>query len=76
MKDFITKELFWFIISFMISLVLSFLFLGMMSLTSNEPSLNQVEKVFTVQLYIIGCIVSIICIYVIRIVVSAIKKYI
>lgn len=76
MKDLIVKELFWFIISFMISLVLSFLFLGMLNLTSSDPSLNQVEKVFTVQLYIVGCVVSIICVYVIRIVVSAIKKYI
>ena len=76
MKDLIVKELFWFIISFMISLVLSFLFLGMLNLTSSDPSLNQVEKVFTVQLYIVGCVISIICVYVIRIVVSAIKKYI
>ena len=76
MKDLIIKELFWFIISFMISLVLSFLFLGLLNLTSSDPSLNQVEKVFTVQLYIVGCVVSIICVYVIRIVVSAIKKYI
>ena len=74
MKDLIVKELFWFIISFMISLVLSFLFLGMLNLTSSDPSLNQVEKVFTVQLYIVGCVISIICVYVIRIVVSAIKK--
>ncbi len=76
MKDFIIKELFWFIIIFMISLVLSFLFLGMLSLTSSDPSLNEVEKVFTVQLYIVGCIVSMLCVYVIRIVVAAIKKYI
>jgi|TARA_A100001011_G_scaffold49740_1_gene47547 uncharacterized membrane protein len=76
MKDFIIKELFWFIIIFMISLVLSFLFLGMLSLNSSDPSLNEVEKVFTVQLYIVGCIVSMLCVYVIRIVVAAIKKYI
>ncbi|MBL6670106.1 MAG: hypothetical protein ISP72_08300 [Flavobacteriaceae bacterium] len=76
MKDFIIKELFWFIIIFMISLVLSFLFLGILSLTSSDPSLNEVEKVFTVQLYIVGCIVSMLCVYVIRIVVAAIKKYI
>jgi uncharacterized membrane protein len=76
MKDFIVKELFWFIIIFMISLVLSFLFLGMLSLNSSDPSLNEVEKVFTVQLYIVGCIVSMLCVYVIRIVVAAIKKYI
>lgn len=76
MKDFIIKELFWFIIIFMISLVLSFLFLGMLSLTSSDPSLNEVEKVFTVQLYIVGCIVSMLCVYLIRIVVAAIKKYI
>ena len=60
----------------MISLVLSFLFLGMLSLNSSDPSLNEFEKVFTVQLYIVGCIVSMLCVYVIRIVVAAIKKYI
>jgi len=58
MKDLIIRELFWFVISFLIALVGSFLFLELLALSSAEPELNSLEKLFTLQLYIIGCIVS------------------
>lgn len=75
MKDIILKELFWFVLSFVISLFTAFLFLFFLKLTTSEASVNAVEKTFTVQLYIIGCLVSIVSIYIIRIIVKAIKKY-
>jgi hypothetical protein len=65
MKDLIVRELFWFVISFLIEL---------MALSSSEPELNSLEKLFTLQLYIIGCIVSFISVYIVRIVLSFIKK--
>jgi|TARA_X000000950_G_scaffold9085_2_gene9996 hypothetical protein len=74
MKELILRELFWLVISFLISLVASFLFLEFLALSSSEPELNSLEKLFTLQLYIIGCIVSFISVYIVRVVVSFIKK--
>ena len=76
MKETIVKEFFWLIIGSLFSLILSFVFLGLLDLTSSAEMLNEIEKVFSVQLYILGFIVSLISIYIVRIVVSAIKKYI
>lgn len=75
MKAIIIKELFWFVFGSIISLVLSFIFLGLLNLTSSQETMNSIEKVFTVQLYLIGCLVSLISIYVFRIITIAIKKY-
>ena len=74
MKELIIRELFWFVISFLIALVASFLFLELLSLSSSEPEVNSLEKLFTLQLYIIGCIVSFVSVYIVRVVVSFIKK--
>jgi len=74
MKELILRELFWLVISFLISLVASFLFLEFLAISSSEPELNSLEKLFTLQLYIIGCIVSFISVYVVRVVISFIKK--
>ena len=76
MKETIVKEFFWLIIGSLFSLILSFVFLGLLDLTSSAEKLNEIVKVFSVQLYILGFIVSLISIYIVRIVVSAIKKYI
>lgn len=75
MKATIVKEFFWLIIGSLFSLILSFVFLGLLDLTSGAEELNEIEKVFSIQLYIVGCIISLISIYIVRIVVSAIKKY-
>ena len=74
MKELIIRELFWFVISFLIALVASFLFLELLALSSSEPEINSLEKLFTLQLYIIGCIVSFVSVYIVRVVVSFIKK--
>jgi len=74
MKELIIRELFWFVISFLIALVASFLFLELLALSSSEPEVNSLEKLFTLQLYIIGCIVSFVSVYIVRVVVSFIKK--
>lgn len=76
MKEIFIKEFFWLIIGSLLSLILSFVFLGLFKLTSADSVMNEVEKVFSIQLYIIGCFVSLISIYIVRIVVNATKKYI
>ena len=74
MKTIILRELFWLILSFVMSLVLAFFFLEILSLTSSERTLKRVEQIFSVQLYLIGCIVSFISIYIVRIIFTAIKR--
>lgn len=44
-------------------------------LASADKNLNEIEKVFSIQLYIIGVIVSFVCIYIVRIIVYAIKLF-
>jgi ABC-type sugar transport system permease subunit len=74
MKKTILKELMWFIIASVLAVPLSFVFLGLLKLTSANPGLNEVEKVFTVQLFMIGWLVMFICVYIVRIVVKALLK--
>ena len=74
MKDFIAKEFFWFTVFSLSSLILSFIFLVSLKLTYAEPVMNEIEKVFTFQLYFIGWIVSVISLYIIRLTVSVLKK--
>ncbi len=74
MKDFLVKEFFWFILGSVIALPLSFFFLRLFDLTSAGPTMNEIENIFYLQLYIIGWFVSLICVYIIRAVVSAIIK--
>ncbi len=76
MKEVIVKEFFWLIIGSLLSTIFSFVFLGLLELTSASEEMNGIEKVFSVQLYIVGCVISLISIYIVRSVVSAIKKYI
>ena len=76
MKSIILRELFWIILSFVISLILGFVFLELLELTSTDRSLKRIEKVFSVQLYIIGCIVSFISIYIVRIIFAAIRMFV
>tara|TARA_B100001029_G_C15036791_1_gene440678 strand:+ start:1327 stop:1563 length:237 start_codon:yes stop_codon:yes gene_type:complete len=76
MKSIILRELFWIILSFVISLILGFIFLELLELTSTDRSLKRIEKVFSVQLYIIGCIVSFVSIYIVRIIFAAIKMFV
>ena len=75
MKKIILRELFWFIMSFVLSLFLSLIFLEILDLTSTERSMKSIEKIFSVQLYIVGCIVSFVCIYIVRIIIAAIKMF-
>ena len=74
MKETLLREFFWFIVFSLISLFLSLVFLLFLKITYAEPFLNEIEKVFTFQLYFIGWIVSLISLYIIRIITSFIKN--
>ena len=74
MKKTILKELMWFIIASILAVPLSFVFLLLFKLTSSNPKLNEVEKVFTIQLFMIGWLVMFLCIYIVRIVIKALLK--
>lgn len=76
MKKILIRELYWFVVSFILSLFLSFIFVGIYNLTSSDRLLNEVEIVFTVQIYLIGCLVSFIVVYIIRLIVATIKMFI
>ena len=69
----IYKEVIWFVLSLITSLILSFIFLELLNLNSIDKT-NELEKIFSIQLYIIGFIVSLICIYLIRFLIKIIKK--
>ena len=73
MKKIIYREIFWLILTIVLSLFVSFVFIEFFELSSTDKNLKSIEKIFSVQLYIIGCIVSFICIYIIRVIVTTIK---
>ena len=75
MKKIIFRELFWLIFGLILSLVLAFIFMEFIELASADKNLNEIEKVFSIQLYIVGVIVSFVCIYIVRIIVYAIKLF-
>lgn len=75
MKAIFMRELFWFILTIVISLLLSLFFMELVNLSSSSINLKDIEEIFTVQLYIIGCIVSFISIYIIRIIVITVKAF-
>ena len=76
MKNILIRELYWFVVSFILSLFLSFIFVGIYNLTSSERGLNELEMMFTVQIYLIGCFVSFIVVYIVRLIITAVKMFI
>lgn len=73
MKKVFFREVVWFFTVLLFSVPLSFVFLFFLRLTSSGPTLNEVEKVFTLQLFLIGIIVMFACVYVVRLIVIGIK---
>ena len=73
MKKIIFREIFWLIFSAILSLLISFLFIELVDLASTERQLKSIEKIFSVQLYLIGVIVSFVCIYITRVLVYTLK---
>ena len=74
MKNLILREILWFFVALALSVPLALLFLYFLTLTSKGPTLNGVEKVFTFQLFLVGCLVGFLCVYVVRIIVIGLKR--
>jgi hypothetical protein len=73
MKKVFFREIVWVFVALLLSVPLSFVFLFFLRLTSSGPTLNEVEKVFTFQLFLLGIVVMFVCIYVVRLIVMGIK---
>jgi len=67
------REVMWFVITIILSLMLGFLYLEILNLSSSDRHLKSIEQIFSVQLYLIGCIVSFISIYIVRLIVGVVK---
>ncbi len=73
MKKMIAREFLWFLGSLVLAVPLSFLFLAGMDLVSGEQFFTENEKLFIVELFIFIYIINFTGIYVIRLMVAAIK---
>ena len=67
------REVMWFVITIILSLMFGFLYLEILDLSSSDRHLKSIEQIFSVQLYLIGCIVSFISIYIVRLIVGVVK---
>jgi hypothetical protein len=74
MKQLIIREILWFFISLVLAVPLGFVFLSFLNLSSAAPTVNELEKLFVMQLLFISFVVAFIAIYVVRLVVYAVKK--
>lgn len=74
MKSLLVKELSWFVIGSIIAIPLAFIFVGLFKLSTAGPEPNEVEEIFYFQLLFIGWIVSLVAVYIVRVVVSAIRS--
>jgi hypothetical protein len=72
MKKIIKRELFWLVLSALLSTVIAFIVLLLIGLSTEQPQMNDVEKVLTVQLYVICWFISLLTIYIFRIVIKGI----
>jgi hypothetical protein len=68
------KELIWFILSFIATIILSFFILKLLKLNSIGAQINEIEKLFLIQLYFIVSLITIIFIYLVRLIVYLLKK--
>jgi hypothetical protein len=73
MKKFFAKEFLWLILTIVLAIPLGFVFLHFLELSPQGQQYNYEEEVFLVQLYLIGVLLSFAGIYIIRIMISALK---
>ena len=70
----IAKEFLWLIVTLVLAIPLSLLFIGAMDLVARGDSLTDTEKKMIVELFIIAYVINFIGIYVVRFIVMAVKK--
>lgn len=73
MKKFFAKEFLWLLLTLVLALPLTFLLLTGMDIVSKERSFVDQEKVFVIELFLLAYAVNIGGIYLVRMVIGAIK---
>lgn len=73
MKKFFAKEFLWLLLTIVLAVPIAFLWLASLDIVSSEQSLNEDEKIFVIELFLIAYAFGFIGIYLIRFVVAAIK---
>lgn len=74
MKKFLAKEFLWFLLTIVLAVPLSFLWLVGLDIISADRSFSQDEKVFILELFLVAYLFSFAGIYLIRFVIGAIKS--
>ena len=70
----IAKEFLWFVVTLVLAIPLSLLFIGAMDLVAQGDNLTVTEKKMVIELFIVAYVINFIGIYVVRFIVMAVKK--
>lgn len=70
----IAKEFLWLVVTLVLAIPLSLLFIGAMDLVAEGDGLTETEKKMVIELFIVAYVINFIGIYVIRFIVMAVKK--
>ena len=73
MNQLIAKEFLWLLFALVVSIPLGFLFLYMLGYTDYTANVSETEKDYITLLYLIGYVVSLVGIYLIRLIAAAIS---
>lgn len=73
MKKFIASEFLWLLLTLALAIPLSFLWLISLDVVAEDRSFSEDEKIFVAELFLIAYAVCFVGIYLIRLVVNAIK---
>jgi len=73
MKKTIAKEFLWFLGSIVLAFLLGFVFLFGLDLTTSGYEPTEEDQIFVIQFYLLGFLISFIGIYLIRLIVAAMK---
>ena len=73
MKVFFAREFLWLLLTIVLAVPLSFIWLTGLDVVADDPSFGEEEKIFVMELFLVAYAVSFLGIYLIRLVVAAIK---
>lgn len=74
MMKVIARELLWFVIALVLAAPVALLFAYSLGLEPAGPTLTIEEEVFQMEFFILGYVIGILCTYVMRLVIWAIRK--
>ncbi|MBC6996648.1 hypothetical protein QWY85_08965 [Neolewinella lacunae] len=74
MKAFFAREFLWLLLTLVLAVPLAFLWLAALDLVSAQAHFTDEEKVFVLELFLLAYAISFVGIYLVRMVVAAIKS--